>query len=235
MDTYISTYISHCEIFYKNSFMILLDMNLTAIFVGKKFLDATKLSEDETIGKNLYQTAPIPDENIQPSLECFEKAIKQKAIVNAIVTNLLHKDIKFHFMGASIIPVCNPESDDVMAVRFEFYKINWKSAIRYVLNNINYVTICDSIMHDDLLLTSREQEIAFLLFYCHSTREIADIISKLHNKNVSSKTIHNIISGSLYSKFNSFNRDDLLENLRKRGYDEIIPNSLLRNHFIDLT
>lgn len=234
MDDILKKYIDFCNIFYQSSFMIVLDLQLNAIFVGDGYLNVTHKTRDWIIGKNLYQTSPIPPENVEPSRKCFEKSIKNKQIVSVMLTNLLHKGVDTYFMGARIKPILNPETNNVMALEFEFYNVNWKSSMRYIMSVSIISTPKPQLTNDDFL-TQREHEVGFLLFYCQNTLEIANVISKFNHKQISQKTVQNIISERLYKKLEKYNRSDLIAELQRHNYHKKIPDSLLYNQFIDLS
>lgn len=234
-NNYLEQYIRHCTQFHSDSFMILLDCNLIARFVGNKYLAVGNRTRESVIGKHIHQTAPVPPENIEPSLKAFDKAISENKIVSVLIANLLHKtNDNIQIFGAHIHPICEPDTSHVVGVRFEFYKVKLSVFFHALIKGVVKV-IDNGLPHNDDFLTKREHQIAFLLFYCKDYAEIAQIISQFNNSKVTEKTVRNIVSQYIYPKFGVNNKDSLIIKLQEAGYENKIPNSLLTNRFIDLS
>lgn len=234
MDNFLKKYVEHCEIFYKQSFMILMDKHLTAVFVGDKFLEVAERTRESIIGVHIHGTAKIPSVNLEPSLKAFNKAISQNKIINLIITNLNRRNVDLHTLGAQLYPVQNPNTQEVVGLRFEFNQIKLDYFFHIVIKVLDKIEVSPQ-PDNDTFLTSREHQIAFLLFYCKNTTEIAQVITLFNNKTTTEKTIRNIISKQLYPKFAATNRASLMNGLKEAKYDQKIPNSLLSNQFIDLS
>jgi len=235
MNKHLQQYIKYCEEFYNNSFMILLDRDLIARFVGNEYLKVGNKTRESIIGKQVHQTAPVPPENIEPSFKAFNKAITENKIVPVLIANLLHKTTDMiQIFGAHIYPVTEPGTNFVIALRFEFYKVKLELFFQALINNVNKIKD-NGLPHNDDFLTKREHQIAFLLFYCKDYVEIAQIISIFNNSVVTEKTVRNIVSRYLYPKFMVSNKENLIAKLQQCGYDSKMPNSLLTNRFIDLS
>lgn len=235
MNKHLEKYIKHCEEFYSDAFMIVMDRNLIAKFVGNQYLLAANKTRETVIDKHIHQTAPVPIENIEPSLKAFEKAILENKTIPVLIANLLHNtEDKVQVFGAHISPITEPTTEYVTGLRFEFYKLKIEPFFQILIKDIDRV-VDNKLPHNDEFLTKREHQIAFLLFYCTNYAEIGEIISNYNSRTITEKTVRNIVSRYLYPKFKVNNKDALLEALQKRGYNNKIPNSLLSNRFIDLS
>lgn len=234
MDNYLESYIKFCETFYADSTMILVDENLISVFVGSGYTNATKIPKENVVGKHIFASANIPEKNRELSLRSFEKAIKSQKIIGLLIANLYRNNPDIHVLGAYLYPILHPESKKTIALRFEFYQISLSYFYHIIIKseqNIPYNTLPDN----DEWLTRREHQIAFLLFYCKSISEVAKVISVFEQKNISEKTINNIINTYLYKKLGVCNKVSLLQKLEDLGYNKKMPNSLLSNFFIDLS
>ncbi|WP_158649261.1 helix-turn-helix transcriptional regulator [Aquella oligotrophica] len=235
MNKHLEKYIRHCEDFYSDTFMIVLDRDLIARFAGNQYLKVGNKNLQSVVGKHIHATALIPDENIQPSLKAFNKAITEGITVPVLIANLLHKiEDKIQVLGACISPIMEPNTRYVIGLRFEFCTIKIDTFFQILIKNAQPI-VNNNLPHNDEFLTKREHQIAFLLFYCSSYVEIAEIISRFNQRIITEKTVRNIVSRYLYPKFNVSNKDSLLAKLQLHGYHNKIPNSLLSNRFIDLS
>ncbi len=71
-------------------------------------------------------------------------------------------------------------------------------------------------------------------FLSINLNRIAQILSTLYDKPISTKTINNIIRQQLYAKFEVYNLESLQDKLYNHGYHKNIPVSFLCNLFLDL-
>ena len=65
-----------------------------------------------------------------------------------------------------------------------------------------------------------------MLFHCSSRAEIAEIISKIHEKSISESAIRKLIQRNLYSKFNVVNDLELRNAIRNSGFHLRIPDAI---------
>lgn len=68
------------------------------------------------------------------------------------------------------------------------------------------------------------------------SQAIADLMSKLENKQVTKNAIDQILNKRLFLKFNVYNRKSLHEKLSEYGFQRIIPHNILVDGlFFDIT
>ena len=235
MNKYLEQYVENCKVFDKDGFLIVLDRELNAVFVGNNYLKTGGRTRESIIGRHIYQTAPIPPENIEPSFRTFNKAITENKVIPVLIANLLHRtDDSIQIFGAQISPISEPESKTVVGLRFEFYKLNVEMFFQALIKDVDKIPD-NGRPHNDDFLSKREHQIAFLLFHCKNYTEITQVINIFSQTNITEKTVRNTVSGSLFDKFKVHSKERLLEKLAENGYARKMPNSLLTNRFIDLS
>lgn len=80
----------------------------------------------------------------------------------------------------------------------------------------------------DFNLTAREKQIIFLFLANFTSSDIAKIIGKIEGKAVSKSYIDNVFNEQLYLKFNVNDRKALFDKLIHLGFEDIIPDKLLK-------
>lgn len=226
-------YVEFCELFYADSFTIVLDLQGKVVFVGKKYLEVVKRTKQEMIGRHLYETTPIPESNRKLSSMTFPEAIRTKQTKQVFISNLYHPYPESHILMLLFSPII-ADQNEVIASRLDFTPVDI-SYFFQILININSKIEPSNLPANDDFLTTREHQIAFLLCHCKSPSEIAQVLSLFNDKEIQAKTVNNIISRYLFPKFEANNKTELIDKLKEMNYDKKIPNSLLSNQFIDLT
>jgi hypothetical protein len=219
-----------------NEPILLIDIEGAILFAGNKIEDLTHIKVQELIGKNHLSALPLPNENISSINASIKKVVTAKTTQEFLSINLNHRS-EYLILDCVIKPIINPHSGNVIAISVESRKLNAPLYLYKLLLFIesNQFILQQTIEHKDDLLTLREHEIAFLLFYCKSTKKIATILSNLYGKTITSKTISNIISEKLYPKLGVYGIDALVDKLQTFGYHNKIPVSFLTNLHLDLS
>jgi hypothetical protein len=233
MMKYLDEYVKFCGTFYSGSFVVTLNLDREVVFVGDKYLDVIKKTREEVIGKPLYETTPIPEQNRVLSRIAFSDAISNKQTKQVFIANLYHPYPESHILMLLFSPILAPTTE-VIAMRLDFTPVDIAYFFQVLIRLNQKITPQDLPKNDDLL-TIREHQVAFLLCHCKDVTEISQVVSLFSEKEVSSKTIHNIINRYLFTKFNVTSKSKLIDILRETGYDKKMPSSLLSNQFIDLT
>lgn len=233
MRSRLDKYVEFCESFYADSFTIVLDLENKVVFVGKKYLDVVKRSKKEMIGQHLYKTTPVPENNRKLSAIAFSEAIRTKQTKQVFISNLYHPYPDSHILMLLFTPILD-SNNQVIASRLDFTPVNISYFFQTLINIKNKIEPANLPDNNDFL-TTREHQVAFLLCHCKSTSEIAQVLSLFNRKNIQAKTVNNIISRYLFTKFTASNKTELMDKLLGMNYDKKMPNSLLSNQFIDLT
>lgn len=226
-------YVEFCELFYIDSFTIVLDLDSKVVFVGNKFLEVVKRTKQEMLGKNLYETTQIPESNRKISDKAFPQAISNKETKQCFIANLYHSYPQAYILMLLFSPILTAENE-VIAARLDFTPVEISYFYHILIHTKNKIEPAN-LPDNDSFLTRREHQVAFLLCHCKNSSEIAQVLSLFNQKNIQAKTVNNIISRYLFSKFNVDTKAELINKLKEMNYDKKMPNSLLSNQFIDLT
>lgn len=109
---------------------------------------------------------------------------------------------------------------------FSFFRIN--SLIKKLQSENKTLPPIDKVSENstDSLFSSREHEIVFLSLYFNTVSEIAQILSLIHNKELSHHGITKIIHRNIYPKLGVFNAKGMKEKILELGYHKKTPLSL---------
>lgn len=158
--------------------------------------------------------------------EFFNRAISTRKQQKAIGINF-DRIIEFAILEFTVEPIINPETNDVIALQntavvpdqpFSFFRIN--SLIKKLQSENKALPPIDKISENstDSLFSSREHEIVFLSLYFNTVSEIAQILSLIHNKEISHHGITKIIHRNIYPKLGVFNAKGMKEKILDLGY-----------------
>ncbi len=234
--SFLSKIIELFNLIYSDDPVILIGIDGIILFVGEKIQDITGISADDLLGKNHLEVLPLPKDNIDSILTAIDDVLKYKEQSEFLSVNLNH-EIGYAILHCVLKPIINPSTHNVVALHVESKKLPLHIYLNSILSQISaksYSDKCNQMNKDDLL-TLREHEIAFLLFYFKSAKKVSVILSEIYGKSVSAKTIANIISFQLYSKFDVYGQEALLDKIYELGYHQKIPQSFLSNLFIKLS
>lgn len=203
------------------------------LFISDKFRKLVRKSSDGKAPYHDFDIARTPPESIGSINASLSKAIQTREVQNCLSINLNREDPEYHVLHVVKSPIINPHTDNVVGIIVEFCKIDFPLYFHKIFQ-IQPKQVCKTkIVCNDELLTAREHEIAFLLFYCRNSDEITNTINMFNDKFITSKTVRNIIRQQLYPKLEVNNVDTALIKLRELGYHKKVPKSLLTNLYID--
>ncbi len=103
------------------------------------------------------------------------------------------------------------------------------------LANFEYINLLNHICFSgkrkilEVNLTSRELEIVYFIIRGKTYVEIADILTNLYKKPISASSIGKMVRGSLYDKFNVWNKFELKQLLLHSNYVNKIPPTIYKN------
>ena len=209
------------------------DLNGEMLFVSDKFRKLIRKSSDSKAPYHDFDIARTPPESICSINASLNKAIQTREVQNCLSINLNRENPDYHVLQVVKSPIINPHTDNVVGVIVEFCKIDFPLYFHKIFQIQPKQISKTKVISSDELLTTREHEIAFLLFYCRNSDEIASTINTFNDKFITSKTIRNIIRQQLYPKLDVSNVEAALLCLRELGYHKKVPKSLLTNIYID--
>ncbi|MBP9743413.1 MAG: hypothetical protein KBD37_08645 [Burkholderiales bacterium] len=223
------------KLIYFNESTLLIGINDYILFAGKKIQAITNINTELLSGKNYLDILPLPEGNIDNIKASIKKVLLTKIPQEFLSINLNHNP-DYLILDCILKPIINCSTDNIVAISVESRKLNAQLYLYKLLLFLEKTQfkLNQNVKHTDALLTLREHEIAFLLFYCKSAKKIALFLSNLYDKSVTAKTISNIISGSLYLKLKVYGIDALMDKLQSLGYHNKIPVSFLMNMHLDL-
>ena len=221
------------KIIHANDVILLLNLNGIVLYTSNKVEELTGMTPSQVIGKNYLDSLPLPEENIPKIINSIDNTIKTRNTHEFLSVNLNRLAPNAFIFQCILKPIINPNNNEVVAISSESRQFN-SPIYFYKMLIFTQTKQVSKVKHTDKLLTLREHEIGFLLFYCKSANRIAQILSTLYDKPISTKTINNIIRQQLYTKFEVYNLEALQDKLYNHGYHKNIPVSFLCNLYLDL-
>lgn len=226
------------KLLHQNSLIILIDTSKNIVFASDRMIEVFNLDKDNILNKNYLTSGIVPEEIIELMGNSVGKVILDKKEQKSLFINVELRNNISQILICMKLPIIHPENGGVAGVCIEFREIEtslYFQNFQKILSIITPSAHIGDFRGNDKLLSHREHEIAFLLFHCKTSNEIAEIISKFNKKSVTPKTIRNIIRQQLYLKLGVWQHDQLMEKLHGLGYHRRIPRSLLSNQFINLS
>lgn len=234
---YLSSILQLFDLLYRKELVHVVDTENRFIFVSDELLNLANETRGNIIGKTFYEVfKPHPD-NIESVAQSLRRALATKEVQRMISVNVERTNSKQRILLITHTPLVNPDSDNALAVKIRFDNINFPCYFHHLLLKTPKQFAkppVSKLFENDQLLSRREHEIAFLLFYCKSIEQITQVINLLNERQIVAKTVRNIIRQQLYPKFQVQNQDALLEQLHCLEYHKNIPPSLLFNFQINL-
>lgn len=234
---YLAKSLEFFNLLYHRELVHVVDNKDRFIYVSDVTLPFAKTSRENIIGKTFYEVFSPPPENIESVAASIKRAFTTKETQRMISANVNRPDPDHRILLVTHAPLINPDTNNAVAVKIQFDKINFPCYFHHLLlkspKQFAQLSPVVSLNHDELL-SRREHEIAFLLFYCKSVEQITKIINLFAERPIATKTVQNIIRQQLYPKFQVKNQETLIEQLHQHEYHKKIPPSLMFNFQINL-
>ncbi|MBP9743683.1 MAG: hypothetical protein KBD37_10040 [Burkholderiales bacterium] len=151
----------------------------------------------------------------------------------------LQQTKKWDNVGIEAIGVFKDASSEAIGVLFEIiplYHLNDIIGFFMLscgnLANFEYAHIISNLLFAntrrmlEIEITLRELEIVYFIIRGRTYDEIAEILSDIHGKAISSSCVGKIVRNSLYDKFNVWNKFDLKQVLLKSNFVNKIPSTI---------
>ena len=221
--------------FTPNQTMFAVDINANIVYCSPSFTQV-KLSELCSLESMILQ------EGIKMDVSKVELAIHgvvqdklKRRICCPVIINCVQNLVDFY-----LVPIINPASKNIIGVLVYLIRFELTSRQDIVLSskntqsstlsaiNVNYPFKTLSVNAQPkcetyIKLTSREENIVFLLIFNYSSREIAEILSELETKSISKDSVDKLIANQLQVKFKVVHRYKLVERLIELGYHKVVP------------
>lgn len=198
-----------------------------SIYFSQYWADKIGVSVESILGTIVCPGAYESPEDIEEQIQ-FEDNIVVKEKKGIVTIKINHIDGKMLPYYCHKSPIINSETGNVIGILCQGYAL---SPINF--QNILLLRSRDESSCARPALTQREMQVAFLFTSQLNSRQIAEMLTEIENKNVTKSTIDSIFNDKLYPKFNVFNRKDLYIKLHQSGYASCIPQGLLKaNSFV---
>lgn len=232
--------------FIPHQMSFITDKDFKIIYCAQSFSRLTKINVGEILNQETFNARP---HGLNFDIEVINQAIinvfhdrKKRYICQVISQQSSNVN---RLVDLYLGPIMNKDTGEVIAViiqvmRFKpAFKIEMVfSAVRNINPNIKEEEIegmvdiatnnlTRSFAHA-IKLTEREENVVFLLLMFYSSREIADILSKIEHKIITKDSIDKLITNQLQVKFNSIHRHSLVRKLITLQYHNHVPKAFIK-------
>lgn len=166
----------------------------------------------------------------------LNKVITSKQTVKILTFKALpNSNIRIFIVN--FIPVINPSTDNIVAIWVRPNPIEVFNVSTLLFRYFKYGAIdIPGSKFNSIHLTKKEKCVIFFFMLNFESQAIADLISKIENKNITKNAIDQIFSKRLLPKFSVFSRKALYEKLHEYGFQRLIPhNALVDDLFFEVT
>lgn len=168
--------------------------------------------------------------------DCLQKVLSTKKTVKLLAAkSFSNQNIKIFI--AHYIPIVNPATNNLVAIWVRSGPIDVFDISAILLRYFKHgETSLSTSNQEKINLTEKEKCVIFFFMLNLESQAIADLMSKLENKQVTKNAIDQILNKRLFLKFNVYNRKSLHEKLSEYGFQRIIPHNILVDGlFFDIT
>lgn len=129
---------------------------------------------------------------------------------------------------ANLSPIINPASDNVVGIlglihNLEIFNLSSILAQYYKASELAVPSM------GKLLLTEREKQTIFFFLLNLDSKSIAEILSRIENKQISKNSLDQMFNKQLFPKFVVYNRKALYDKLITLGYNRLMPKNILND------
>lgn len=221
MDNYILDYCNYTKKFKFNHNIAIVDCELNILCINNiEFFQ--RYSNDFAVGAKLLSCLRhLPCFELKQRI--YDEIIKTKKIRGYFIAQALDIEKTYVVDRVYLSPVLN-YSNEFVGIELEVIDMDGLPMINVVEDEIS------SEDKNSPTLTLKEREIITLKAMGKTNLEVSQILSSVHSKNVSAKTIASIILQQIYPKLNVYNKFDLIKKIHAIGLDRMIPKSLITNN-----
>ncbi|MED7820227.1 MULTISPECIES: hypothetical protein [unclassified Francisella] len=204
--------------------LIIKDIESKYIYVSNYWAKLIGISPDHLINKDLWLPLYDNDPNIEKIVRQEEKdVIENKKVRIALKINRLQNKLTPYITHK--LPIINSKTNNVVGVFCYCLGIG-KINIETILQNALTTSVRQT--NDSIMLSRREKQVIYLFMANLSSQEIASVISKIDKKKITKSTIDSLFNDQLYIKFSVYSRPELYKKLQVMGFDNLIPQELLK-------
>lgn len=236
---YLNTYIEAIKLTRKNDAVAIVTVDYINLFVTDEYKMVVEV--DEIIGKRLKEVNSYVNEQADKLklVGSLAEKLKKTAVSLCVIVSKSLKQNQCYILKESII--VNPHTLNKLGrlIDVQIVNINFINQIIYLVNNLFNDHNKPSIISNNLIaaktkefnvkLSQREEEVLFLLLLGKSYKNIANILSSIHSKEIKQSTVNGIVNGKLMVKFDTFSVDELISKAVRHSIIEKIPLSLVQS------
>lgn len=211
--------------------VLITDPNGATLFASKLYKMSCGV-EDIPIGMKYTQQEQTGKYLAQDTLNEWQEVVAKQTPKHSINVNMI--DGKIQPYMTSKFPIINPDTNNVVGIFNIRHQVLYNSIQHQLMRALDIYKISDKAAISEYELTKREKQLIFLFLSGLSSKEIAMILSKIEDKEISKNTIDNIFANQIRVKFNAYSREALTEKLLQLGFDQLIPQDLLMSFKIPL-
>ena len=230
-DEYLASYIKFIRQTHDDVAMAIFDADLRIKYFSPKSLDLLNLRRIPVDMK--LRDLDFPHLTTDEIKYISETVLSTKTRGKYIVAYIEDGQILMREHYAS--PIINDKNNDVVGMYVEVWPYEpcatmntYFDLLHYKLNKVKFVSN-KKIIKPKIKLTPKEHEVLFLAVLGKSQKEIAEILSKVHNKPVKTNSVASIISKQIYPKFDVYNLPNLVELAIALNIVNNFPKNLLRS------
>lgn len=200
----------------------------THLYCSPYSLQLIGATENEIIGKTVWFPLYDNDADIEKIIRAEDLFILQsrqpKMVfkINRFTTGLTP-------FICNKTPIINPSTNDTVGILFQAFEMGLFNLHQYLsqgafINTKNYSSVV-SLPN----LSKREKQVIFLFMAHLSSQEIAGVLYEIEGKQILKSTVDGIFNDQLYKKFNVHSRPELYKKLQALGFENKIPEELLKS------
>ncbi|EKD28177.1 MAG: hypothetical protein ACD_79C00401G0001, partial [uncultured bacterium] len=201
------------------------DLESKHVYCSQYLLELMGATMDECVGKKVWLPLYGNDSNFEKIIEEEDREIIASRIPRTYLKiNNFSIGLTPYFCRKS--PIINPENKKVVGILTQGYEVGLMAFKKHFLKtDLSNQHIEKSEIH----LSKRERQVIYFFMAHLSSQEIADVLHQIENKKVTKSTIDSLFNDQLYPKFDAYSRPDLYKKLQTLGFENKIPEELLKS------
>lgn len=216
---FLSEYVKSVEVVINNSLGYVggvVDIDLQPRFISR-FNESFGITESER--NKVLQDHRI---NIYRRLAISECRVVKLLAVRSFL------DSGAKMLVANLSPIINPATNNTVGIlglihNLEIFNLSSVIAQYYKAGELSVPAL------GDIGLTEREKQTIFFFLLNLDSKSIAEILSRIENKQISKNSLDQMFNKQLFPKFGVYNRKALYDKLVTLGYNRLMPKNVLND------
>ncbi len=196
-----------------------------AVSVSDSLLQEFKISKYKGLKLKELESAAVKNVSLVRKIVDLILSSQERSLTLVVAYVLEDKIYVLQYIISKII---NPATNNHLGLLHTVNPITVQSAVLEILrNNPAHFFIMDKTFNPKFGLNDSEREILFLLSIGKGHKEVALILSKIHNKEVSASAVTSRVNRGLYTKLEATSTPELIEKAYLSGLLEAFPLSFM--------